>query len=63
MRPSVFSDARAQVGDSLLGNADKHEEADGPEKLKARCDSLCAGLVVADPDSARTRGGRGYTVQ
>ena len=43
MRPSVFSDARAQVGDALFGNADKHEEADGPEKLKARCDSLAPG--------------------
>ena len=54
-RPTVYRDDRAQVGDALLGNADKHGEADGPEEPKARCGSFCAGLVVVDPDSARGR--------
>ena len=39
----------------MLGNADKHGEADGPEEAKARCGSLCARLVVADLDPARAR--------
>ena len=52
----MFRDDRAQVGDALLDNAGKHGEADGPEEAKARCGSLCAGLVVADPGWARARG-------
>ncbi len=62
-RPSVFMEGCAQVGGALLENTDKHGDADGPEKPQARCGLLCAGLVVADPDSARARGGRGFAVQ
>ena len=48
---------RAQVDGALLENTDKHEEADGLEKAKACCGSLCAGLIVADPISPRAGGG------
>ena len=32
----VFMEGRAQVGAAMLENTDKHGEADGPEKSKAR---------------------------
>ena len=37
-------------------------EADGLEKAKACCGWPCAGLVVADPASARAGRGRGSAV-
>ena len=55
-RPSVFMEGRAQVDAALLENTDKHGEADGPEKPKARRGLLCAGLVVAHLDSAPAGG-------
>ena len=39
-------EGRAQVGGALLENADKHGDADGPEKPKARTGCFARGWLL-----------------